>query len=200
VILLLLAACSKDKGHDSNPSADDSSTPTDDSGTTEDLTLYSPDFEPSAGDPLAAKCDFLLPKAFSCKNGNPEMRWEHAPTDTVTFVLIMDDPDANDFPHWAIYNIPATATGLDADISGETIKPHTLPAGAIELENGHGSIGYFGSCPPKPHIYEWQLWALRDSIDDKPEGATAKDQFAWLEAEANHLDYDSAGTCHIYDP
>ena len=198
MILLLLVACSKDDG-DSNPPADDSS-PIDDSGTPADLTFYSPDFEPSAGDPLAAECDFLLPKAFSCGNGNPEMRWEHAPSDTVTFALIMDDPDASDFAHWAIYNIPATATGLAANISGESVKKHTLPAGALELENQAGSIGYFGSCPPVSHVYRWRLWALRESIDDKPEGTSAHDQFAWLAAEADSLAYDSAGTCHIYNP
>jgi Raf kinase inhibitor-like YbhB/YbcL family protein len=198
VILLLLVACSKD-GDDSNPPVDDS-TPVDDSGKTTDLTLYSPDFEPAAGDPLADRCDFLLPKAFSCGNGNPEMRWDSAPTDTVTFALVMDDPDANDFAHWAIYNIPATATGLDAGISGDKVGKHDLPSGALELQNQTGAIGYYGSCPPVAHVYEWHLWALRDSIDDEPEGSTAKEQFAWLEAEANALAYDSAETCHIYDP
>jgi Raf kinase inhibitor-like YbhB/YbcL family protein len=128
------------------------------------------------------------------------MRWENAPTDTVTFALIMDDPDASDFAHWAIYNIPATATGLDAGISGEKVAKHELPEGALELENQAGSIGYFGSCPPAPHVYEWTLWALRESIDDAPEGSTAQEQFAWLEAEAESLAYDSAGTCHIYNP
>ena len=198
MIFLLLVACS-DKGDDTNATADDSSS-TDDSSTLPALTLYSPDFEPSAGDPLAAECDFLMPKAFSCGNGNPELRWEHAPSDTVSFALIMDDPDANDFAHWAIYNVPSTATGLAAGISGESVAKHELPEGALELENQAGSIGYFGSCPPAPHVYRWRLWALRESIDDAPEGSTAKEQFAWLETEAESLAYDSAGTCHIYNP
>ena len=197
MILLLLVACS-DKGDDSNAPADDSTV--DDSGTLLDITLYSPDFEPSVGDPLEDECDFLMPKTFSCGNGNPEIRWEHAPSDTVSFALIMDDPDANDFAHWAIYNIPSTATGLAAGISGESVAKHTLPEGALELENQAGSIGYFGSCPPAPHVYRWRLWALRESIDDKPEGSAAKEQFAWLAAEAEDLAYDSAGTCHIYNP
>ena len=198
MIFLLLVACS-DKGDDSNQPADDSSTG-DDSGTLLDLTLYSPDFEPSVGDPLEDECDFLMPKAFSCGNGNPELRWEHAPSDTVSFALIMDDPDADNYAHWAIYNLPATATGLAAGISGESVAKHTLPDGALELENQHGSIGYYGSCPPEPHVYQWRLWALRESIDDKPEGSSAKEQFAWLETEAEGLAYDSAGTCHIYNP
>jgi Raf kinase inhibitor-like YbhB/YbcL family protein len=198
VIFLLMVACS-DKGDDSNAPADDSS-PVDDSGTQADLTLYSPDFEPSAGDPLADQCDFLMPKAFSCGNGNPEIRWEHAPSDTVAFALIMDDPDANDFAHWAIYDIPSTATGLAAGISGDSVAKHTLPEGALELMNQTGSIGYFGSCPPAPHVYRWRLWALRESIDEAPEGSTAQEQFAWLETEAESLAYDDAGTCHIYNP
>jgi Raf kinase inhibitor-like YbhB/YbcL family protein len=198
-VIFLLVACSN-KGDDSNPPADDSTAPVDDSGTQLDLTLYSPDFEPSAGDPLAAECDFVLPEAFSCGNGNPEIRWEHAPSDTATFALVMDDPDANDFAHWAIYNIPATATGLAAGISGDSVAKHTLPEGAVELTNGTGSVGYFGSCPPAPHVYQWRLWALREAIDDEPNGSTAKEQFAWLEAAANALAYDSAGTCHIYNP
>ncbi len=146
MIFLLLVACS-DKGDESNPPADDSTAPVDDSVTQFDLTLYSPDFEPAAGDPLDGECDFLLPKAFSCGNGNPEIRWENAPSDTVTFALVLDDPDADHFPHWAIYDIPSTAPGLDQGISGESVAKHTLPEGAIELENGTDRSATSGAVP-----------------------------------------------------
>jgi Raf kinase inhibitor-like YbhB/YbcL family protein len=198
VIPLLLVACSG-KGDDSNPPADDSTT-TDDSGTPPPFTVYSPDFEPSAGDPLHDRCDFVLPDEFSCGNGNPELRWDNAPGDTVSFALILDDPDASDFPHWAVYDIPSTATGLDRNSSGDSIPAHILPVGAAELENGTGSMGYYGSCPPAPHVYRWRLWALRDTIDEKPQGSTPKDQFAWLAAAAKGLAYDTAETCHIFNP
>jgi Raf kinase inhibitor-like YbhB/YbcL family protein len=200
-MILFLLACS-DKGDDSNPVAADDSAVTDDSATPPPpFTLYSPDFDPSAGDPLHAECDFLLTASYACGEGNPEIRWDNAPSDTVSFALVFDDPDAGNFPHWAIYDIPATVTGLDGDISGEGIGVGKIPKGAVELENGHGTIGYYGSCPPAPHVYRWRLWALRDTIGAMPPAAKGPPaQFAWLETQASGLAYDMAETCHIYNP
>ena len=49
----------------------------------------------------------------------PLERWHCVPTNTKTFALIVDDPDAPDpetpqriYVHWAVYNLPATATAL----------------------------------------------------------------------------------------
>jgi Raf kinase inhibitor-like YbhB/YbcL family protein len=196
-LLPFLLACTG-KGGDSVP--DDTTPTTTDSVPEDPFKLYSPDFTSSAGDPRASECDNLLAEQFSCGGPNPELRWEEAPTDTRAFALIFDDPDASDFPHWAIYNIPLTEDHLGRAISGESGVTDTLPEGALQLENGHGSVGYYGSCPPAEHLYRWRLWALREEIDDEPKGSTAKEQFAWLEAEATDKAYAMAETCHLYGP
>jgi Raf kinase inhibitor-like YbhB/YbcL family protein len=195
--LLALAACSV-KGDDSGSGDSDSTPIVTDTGLA--FTVYVPDATSSAGDALASECQFVLGKAYSCANTNPEVRWDNAPGDTRSFALILDDPDAGDFGHWAIYDLALTTTKLEAGISGQDLAVHTLPEGAVELENEAGSVGYFGSCPAEPHVYRWRIWALREAIDGKPEGSTAEEQFAWLAAQAEDLAYDVAETCHIYNP
>jgi len=54
---------------------------------------------------------------FGCTGSNvsPELRWENVPPGTQSLALQMYDPDAptgSGFWHWAVYNIPPTATGL----------------------------------------------------------------------------------------
>jgi Raf kinase inhibitor-like YbhB/YbcL family protein len=113
---------------------------------------------------------------FGCTGGNisPAVTWTNPPAGTKSFVLNVFDPDAptgSGFWHWAVYNIPATATGL---ARGAGNSPATLPAPAFGgttdlLDTGTtgGNGNYGGPCPPAgdaPHRYIFTLYAL--SVDD----------------------------------
>ncbi len=141
------------------------------------------------GHPQAAQCDWVLPEMFSCNGPNPEIAWVGAPVGTVAFALIFDDPDANNYEHWAIYNIPASETGLARGISGGA-----LPGNTMELPNQAGGGGYFGSCPPTTHIYRWRLWALDAEV------TLNRPAFDELETEAAAHSLGNANICSIYTP
>ena len=95
---------------------------------------------------------------------SPDLHWEGEPKDTVTYALIMEDPDAPDgtFTHWIMYNIPAEVHHL------EKITPiqKNLDNGAIQGKNDFGKIGYRGPCPPsgEEHRYWFRLFALRKKL------------------------------------
>jgi Raf kinase inhibitor-like YbhB/YbcL family protein len=106
---------------------------------------------------------------------SPEMGWTNAPKGTVSFVLILHDPDAHvpkaptDVTHWIVFNIPAGATAL-----GEEIPPGApLPDGTLQGTNITGKAGYQGPCAPPgaPHHYTFELLALDEKLD-LPMGAT----------------------------
>jgi Raf kinase inhibitor-like YbhB/YbcL family protein len=113
---------------------------------------------------------------FGCTGGDisPAVVWSNPPAGTKSFVLNVFDPDAptgSGFWHWAVYNIPATATGL---ARGAGNAAATLPAPAFGgttdlLDTGTtgGNGNYGGPCPPAgdpPHRYIFTLYAL--SVDD----------------------------------
>jgi hypothetical protein len=115
--------------------------------------------------------EFVL-NGFGCTGGNvsPELRWQNVPPGTQSLALQMYDPDAptgSGFWHWAVYNIPPTATGL---AQGAGNSPATLPAGAFGgntdfMDTGVTGVNgnYGGPCPPvgdKPHRYTITLFAL----------------------------------------
>ena len=78
-----------------------------------------------------------------------------------SFALVMDDPDVPKqlkpdgvFDHWVVFNIPATATKIEA-------------AGAVGIAgaNGAGKNTYTGPCPPpqyepSEHRYFFRLYAV----------------------------------------
>lgn len=107
--------------------------------------LSSPAFEDSG----------LIPQKFTCQGDNvsPELNWSEAPTDTKSFALIMDDPDApgGTFTHWVLFDIPADQQQLAEG------------ANSIGL-SGNNSLnrtGYMGPCPPSGiHRYYFRLCAL----------------------------------------
>ena len=114
---------------------------------------------------------FVL-NGFGCtgQNVSPALVWSNAPAGTRSFAIQVHDPDAptgSGFWHWAVYNIPASTTGLQQG-AGNTAS--SLPAGAFAgntdfLDTGAtgGNGNYGGPCPPAgdtPHRYVFTLYAL----------------------------------------
>jgi Raf kinase inhibitor-like YbhB/YbcL family protein len=139
------------------------------------FTLTSPDL-------ASGKFDnkFIL-NGFGCTGGNvsPALEWSNVPAGTKSLALQVHDPDAptgSGFWHWAVYNIPPTATGL---AQGAGNSPEGLPAPAFGgntdfLDTGAtGANGnYGGPCPPEgdtPHHYNFVLYAL--AVDDVQQAA-----------------------------
>lgn len=108
------------------------------------------------------------------ENISPALAWTGAPATTKSFALICDDPDVpmpQPFVHWVIYNIPATATGLPANvpIDPATAMPAEI-AGAVQGPSGFRRPIYRGPAPPpgKPHHYHFTVYAL--DVADLPAG------------------------------
>lgn len=136
--------------------------PTSTAGT---LTLTSPGFVNGGTYPAAQ-----VASGFGCAGPNisPALNWSGVPAGTRSLVLTKYDPDAptgSGFWHWAVFNIPATATGL---AQGAGNPGGTLPEGAAQLNNEGGQPGFVGACPPvgdAPHRYVYTLYALNSTLD-----------------------------------
>ncbi|MDE3168728.1 MAG: YbhB/YbcL family Raf kinase inhibitor-like protein [Acidobacteriota bacterium] len=106
---------------------------------------------------------------------SPELEWKNPPQGTVSFVLILHDPDARipkaatDITHWIAFNIPASATMLPEAVSPEA----PLPGGGLQGTNITGKAAYQGPCagPGAYHHYTFELLAV-DKTLDLPQGAT----------------------------
>ena len=114
------------------------------------------------------------------ENRSPPLEWRDALPETCSFVLIVEDPDvlSGTFRHRALYNIPASETGLQEDVSGQK------SGGAGEGVNGFGNARYDGPQPPKghgPHHYHFRLAALDVRQLDIPAAAKAED--VWAKAQ-----------------
>lgn len=121
-----------------------------------------------------------IPAEYGCANGknaniSPAIEWSGAPAGTQTIALILHDPDVAigdaDVLHWAIFNIPATATGLPKNVPAK----ETLDDGAVQLKNIGQSVGYFNPCPPPPttHHYMFEFYALDEKLDLMPSASRA---------------------------
>lgn len=126
-----------------------------------------------------------IPKQYTCegKDISPPLAWSGAPEKTKSFALIVDDPDAPDpaapqrvYVHWVLYNMPASASGLD-----EAVASDKLPAGTGEGKSDFGRTGYGGPCPPiGRHRYFHKLYALDTVLPDLG-AATKKELLAAME-------------------
>jgi Raf kinase inhibitor-like YbhB/YbcL family protein len=135
------------------------------------LTLTSPDFEDGG----------VIPNKYTQADPNPispKLEWTHVPAGTVTFALILHDPDValqkktDDVLHWMIFNIPGTATGLPQNVP-TTAK---LEDGSINAKNLRGGVGFMGpgmGSQGPYHHYTFELFALDTKLDLGPDATRA---------------------------
>lgn len=94
------------------------------------------------------------------ENLSPPLRFLEVPSNAVSLVLIMDDPDAprGTFDHWVLWNLPPTIKSLE---EGARDLSRLTPAPGHGI-NGFGSTDYQGPSPPpgKPHHYHFKVYAL----------------------------------------
>src|SRR5947209_464499 len=86
-----------------------------------------------------------IPELHSCHGADlsPSLEWSGAPAETLSFALILEDPDAPGgmWCHWLLYDLGAKLKGL-----AQGYKPGSLGIGG---SNDFGKPGYGGPCPPK---------------------------------------------------
>ncbi len=140
-----------------------------------EMTLASKDL--AAGQTMANAQVF---NQFGCRgaNASPDLAWSGAPVGTKSFAVLAFDPDAptgSGWWHWAVFNIPATATRLSTGAS----RGGAIPKGAVESRTDFGSAGYSGACPPAgggPHRYQFTVFAL--SVTDLSDAGFPLDENA----------------------
>lgn len=101
-----------------------------------------------------------IPALHTCDGANisPSLEWSGEPPGTLSFALIVDDPDAPNgtWNHWLLYDIPSQV---------HAIAQGTKPGNKLGVSgrNDFGQLGYGGPCPPKghgQHRYYFRLSAL----------------------------------------
>lgn len=117
-----------------------------------EINISSPDFDNEAN----------IPERYSCdgENINPTIVINNIPEDTVSLLLIMDDPDApsGTFTHWVVWNIDPAVSSINED---------SVPG--VEGMNSAGITSYVGPCPPSgTHRYFFKLYALDSELAIPP--------------------------------
>jgi len=103
----------------------------------------------------------MIPSKYTCDgdNINPPLSFNGIPSDTVSLVLVVDDPDApgGTWLHWTVWNIDPAAEG---------IPENSVPAEATEGVTDFGTPGYGGPCPPSgTHRYFFKIYAIDMTLD-----------------------------------
>ena|SRR5579863_7466360 len=131
------------------------------------LTLTSPAFEDGA----------VIPNKYTQADPNPvspKLEWTHVPAGTVSFVLLMHDPDValqkktDDVTHWMAFNIPGTATELTEGQSADA----KMADGTVQLVNTGRKVGFMGpgaGAAGPYHHYTFELFALDTKLDLGPD-------------------------------
>ena len=122
-----------------------------------------------------------IPHEFSCDGANvsPPLAWTGVPAGTAALVLLVDDPDARDFVHWIVLDLPGADGNLPKGVSPSAASPQ-------QGRNDFGNTGWGGPCPPSgPHHYRFTLTALgaKLGLDGHPGGGTVRDALAGVKGK-----------------
>ncbi len=127
-----------------------------------------------------------IPARFTADGADlsPPLAWRDAPEGTVSFLLIMDDPDAprGTWTHWILHNLPAQHNHLPEGVPPKETLAHL--GGARQDTNDFGRIGYGGPAPPRGpvHHYRFTIYALKRMLE-LPRGARRAQVDAALKAD-----------------
>ncbi|MGH2684488.1 MAG: YbhB/YbcL family Raf kinase inhibitor-like protein [Actinomycetota bacterium] len=179
VVVLLVAACSTDEGRALRAPPPGVTAPP--------RTVQATVPEPSPSDAAfvvssdAFVADGVIPDRYTCEGDDvsPPLSWSGFPPGPVEFAIMVTDPDAGEFLHWAVWGIPSDVTSLAEGDAG-------LPAGAKQAVNDFGEVGWSGPCPPpgQAHRYVFQVHAMEAPLP-LADGADARDFRAALASFAH---------------
>lgn len=124
-----------------------------------------------------------IPEKYTCDGDgiSPPLNIDGVPSNSKSFALIVDDPDApmGTFVHWVVWNIEPTVKKVE-----ENSSPGT------EGMNSARENSYMGPCPPSgTHRYFFKLYAL-DTRVNLPANSRKEDL---VKAMNGHL----IGSCEI---
>lgn len=117
---------------------------------------------------------------------SPPLGVESVPDSAETLAIVLDDPDANDYLHWLIWNIPADQSDIPEGIP-QTETVDSLD-GARQGTNDFGELGYRGPLPPTSdgaHTYRFTVSAVDMTLE--------------LEASVGRGKLESALEGHVLD-
>jgi Raf kinase inhibitor-like YbhB/YbcL family protein len=133
-----------------------------------------------------------IPKAHTDDGENLPflLEWSGVPEGTVSFAVVVHDPDAplvDGFSHWVLYGIPGGVRSL-GEGHGERYT-----AGV----NSSGSQGYIGPAPPPGHgLHHYYVWLY--ALDSDPELPSDLDRQALLRQIEDHV-IEQARVVGIYE-
>ena len=110
----------------------------------------------------AFAADGEIPRKYSCdgEDVSPPLEWADAPDGTTGLALIVDDPDARGFVHWAVFDIDGTQSGGLPE--GFSSSPDAPSQGTNQFRR----LGWGGPCPPSgTHHYRFTLFALNAPLE-----------------------------------
>jgi Raf kinase inhibitor-like YbhB/YbcL family protein len=141
------------------------------------FSVSSPAFDNQPGcgpDPADRDACALFPDENTGLTGaedvSPAINWTGAPAGTQSFAIVLQDllflQNGSPFTHWAMWNIPASATGLPAELP-QGVMPG-VPAANTQQYSFRDTRGYTGSgqCG---NVYEFVLYALATTTFTPPD-------------------------------
>jgi Raf kinase inhibitor-like YbhB/YbcL family protein len=127
---------------------------------------------------------------------SPELKWTNVPAGTQSFVVNMLDPDVSVMrgvetqPHWIVWNIPASATGLPEGVKAGG----DLPDGSHQISASGPQYRGPGAAANGPlHHYTFEVYALDTKLDVSasagatPIASALETRAAVMKAMAGHV-------------
>jgi Raf kinase inhibitor-like YbhB/YbcL family protein len=116
-----------------------------------------------------------LPLDYTCYRNNvsPPLQWSGAPKTAKSLVVFLErrEKDKPAYLKWAVFNIPAAAKGLPANLPKQ---PDVFKDGTAQALSDQNAAVYVGPCEPHGKVdYVFRLFALDEVL--KLSGGAAKD-------------------------